>query len=223
MRNRVKSTLVFSSFYLLMGCSSGPNKSEAINLAYSYLNNMVPGIEKNEISILKSHEKDGDIVVTVQAGGMLCDMPTIKGKDGWIARGINCNGQFESQEKAAIRSKKYYVKKTAENVIAENKKCPFINDKGVRVDKISFDESKLVVKYNTTINVNSTEATTKAIDFDILNNFSLLCESSQLSFDFNQGITFQYVVSSLDGKNLYDISVNKESCNKFREKLQSIK
>ncbi len=55
---------------LTAACSCAPSDREAVDLALPSLRAFVPDIEKDDISILKSYQKDTDTIVVLKAGGV---------------------------------------------------------------------------------------------------------------------------------------------------------
>lgn len=77
----------------LAACSSKPSEKEVKELAQQYLASMpFGGGGGSEIKVIKSYVKDGNVVMVIQSGNMICDMPMMKTDKGWIARGISCGG-----------------------------------------------------------------------------------------------------------------------------------
>lgn len=142
--NVFKLVALCSAIGIFMGCSSKPSKSESKQIGYQYLVEMVPGIKKDEIEVLKTFIKEESPVVVIQAGGMICEMPMLKGKDGWIARGISCNGQFETPEKSAQRKKEVFRESVVSFVEKENKTYPAKLDNGSVMKKATLINDSLV-------------------------------------------------------------------------------
>jgi len=209
-----KSIIVFafvSAMITVAGCSKGPNKNDATGLAIGYLSNMVPGITKDEISILKTFEKDGDTIVVVQAGGMLCDMPVIKGKDGWLARGISCSGQFESPEKAAVRKKNAISTKLKAEINESNKKLPKEED-GLKTDKMLFENNTIILKL-TLLEYNSSDIKTTFINEKKNNWTGMLCSDPLIHDYMYNDIAYEYRVYDKNGTSIFNHIVNKNVCS----------
>ncbi len=211
----LKWVIIAVVLLLLLACTKAPGKKEATDLAYQYLTNIAPGIEKNEISILKSYEKDADTIMVVQAGGMLCDMPVIKGKDGWIARGMRCEGQFESAEKAEARRIKRRVAETAKDIEELNKKVPYVDPEAsnVRYDKFEFDTATRTVRTRVT----RTDITRADIGIKGPKEFeqyyiSSLCSDPQALPFFNDGFARKLILRGKDGEIIAEVTVNKDIC-----------
>ncbi|MDD5007029.1 MAG: hypothetical protein PHC68_01350 [Syntrophorhabdaceae bacterium] len=119
---------------LTAACSRAPSDREAVDLALPSLRAFVPDIEKDDISILKSYQKYADTIVVLKAGGIICEMPLIESKNGWIGRGINCDGQFESPEKAEARRKKKVIAEITASIEETNRKSPFVSNRNMRHD-----------------------------------------------------------------------------------------
>ena len=203
--------------FAITGCSNSPSNKEATDLAYSYLSDFTPGIEKNEINILKSYEKEANTIVVVQAGGMLCEMPVIKGKDGWIGRGISCNGQFESPEKAEARRKKVKIAAMIKGVEDLNKKCPFINErnKNVRHDKFEFDKTTNTVRrYETYLDIKYADVTQQYIKQEEERVLLDACNDSTLLKDIND-VSMEIDVKGNDGKPFIKHIISKDTCAKY--------
>lgn len=104
---------------LFAGCSNKPSDETTRNLVSQYLEqspSMTGGLKvpKEKIKVSNSYDKDGRKVMVVRVGGMVCDMPVIKGDKDWMATGISCNGSVYTPEEAAQEQKKegleYYEK-----------------------------------------------------------------------------------------------------------------
>lgn len=200
------------AFVSLVGCSKGPNNKDASNLAMNYLSGMVPGITEKDISILKTFEKEGNTIVVVQAGGMLCDMPVIKGKDGWLARGISCNGQFESPEKSAERSRNAFFAMVKKDCEERNKKTPYYSDdRSVRYDKIEFENNSMIYKA-TMVDIAANEMSEKDKKEENKAKIELLCSNDgSRSLLFN-GITVVYDINDKNGSPLMKSIISKGDC-----------
>jgi hypothetical protein len=95
-------------------------------------------VKEDMIKVLKSYEKEGAPVMTFQVGGMICDMPVLETEQGWISRGISCNGSVYTPEQAHQAKKDQYL--DAFRKQAESNKTnppPPVNGEqitGIRVD-----------------------------------------------------------------------------------------
>jgi len=229
MPNVIKSVLIL---YVIMmsvvqsGCSKGPNDKLSIDFAYQYLKDMVPGIERNEIYVLKSYEKEGNIVIVIQSGGMLCDMPVIKGKndkglEDWIARGIKCTGEFESAEKARVRKRKMLIANLKKEAEVENKRSPYIveTDKSLRHDKVEFDENSLMIRYYFTL-INVTPEVAKKTSKKEIDQARVLAQKEYCNQDYfiknlRLGLQFNFIMRDTGGNSIFDFSLNSDICKKY--------
>jgi hypothetical protein len=111
--------------FVLGACSAKPDEKTTKNIALQYIKNMSPiEITTDKIKILKSYEKEGNRVMVLQVGGMLCDMPMIKTDKEWVARGISCNGPIFTPEELKAEKKKIFLKDHAEWMKKSNMEVP---------------------------------------------------------------------------------------------------
>lgn len=196
----------------LFGCSKGPSNEVAKKLAQGYLSSMVPGISENEFSILKSFQQEGNTIVVVQAGGMVCNMSVIKGKHGWIAKGISCNGQFEPQEKAAERKRSFMLASMKQAVEELNKKVPTMSADGkTRNDKYELVNNTMVI-YQTNVTAKASDMTAKEIEDKRAEYLAIQCV--KLKELVSNGISYEYDVKDKDGMPLIKHLINSETCSK---------
>jgi hypothetical protein len=197
----------------LIGCSKGPSNKDASNLAFSFLSGMIPGITEKEISILKTLEKEGNTIVVVQAGEMLCNMPVIKRKDGWIASGILCNGQFEPPEKAAIRALNAIRDDIKTEIDQLNNKGPYTSEDGnVRYNKAEF-ENNVAAYYITLLNTNAMDCTNKIITEKIKPLINSLCSDSESKELLIHDISYKINSYDSDGNLSLKHIINRDICN----------
>jgi len=207
--------ILLAAILSLSGCSPSPGKTEATKLAHNYISGFVPGVQEKDISILKTYEKDGNTIVAVQAGGMLCDMAVIKGKDGWMGRGISCNGKFETPEKEAERYRDNLIASLNKKVEEMNKEMPSVAKDGItRNDKAEFLNNKMRF-YRTILTVASSTVDPQKIDeFKKSLSTELCSKKSALEF-INSGFAYEYIYNDKDGKPLFTHLVDKDVCGKL--------
>ena len=124
--------LLFIAVCLLTACTKAPSNAESKKIAVGYLNNFIPEATEDKISIAKSYEKEGNTIVVFQAGqSMVCEMAVLKGKDGWIGRGIDCSGEFYTPEQKKVSNSNTMAKNNLRNLVNdlqnyynENQKYP---------------------------------------------------------------------------------------------------
>jgi hypothetical protein len=195
----------------LLGCSQGPSDKVARNLALNYLSGMVPGITETEIAVIKSVEKDGYLTVTIQAGGMTCDMPVTKGKKGWVARGVTCTGQFEAPEKAAERKRSYMLASMKQSIDGLNKKVPTMSADGtLRTDNYELVDASMIV-HQTNLAAKAGDMTPR--DIDGMKAAFLATSCVKMKELVANGIRYEYVVNDKDGNLLVKHLVNSETCS----------
>ena len=197
----------------IIGCSKGPSNKKASNLAFNYLSGMIPGITENEISILNSLEKNGNTIIVVQAGGLLCNMPVLKGNDGWIATGISCNGKFEPPDKAAVRTLNVFRDGIKNEIGKINKKTPYTSKDGnVRYDKAEFNNNAAVF-YITLLNTKVIDCTNKLITDKLKPLINSLCTDSDSSKILIHDISYEFNSYDSDGNLSLKHIINKDICN----------
>ena len=197
----------------LVACSKKPSNEVAKKLAQEYLSGMVPGISEEEISVKETVEKEGKTIVVVQAGGMVCDMTVIKGKDGWKTGGVSCNGQFESPEKDADRKRNFMIANMKQSVDELNKKVPTMSADGtLRTDKYELVNNTMVV-HQTNVMANAGAATAKEIEDKRADYLSKACVKYKELV--TSGINYEYDVKDKDGKPLIKHLINNETCSKY--------
>lgn len=194
----------------LVGCSKGPSNKDASGLALSYLTGMAPGITEKDISILKSFEKEGNTIVVVQAGGMLCDMPVIKGKDSWIARGISCNGQFETKE--ILEKRNQLLAQLTTDAVEINKKFPTYHGNDLRFDKYEISEGSMI------LHATYTKYAHKDINDKILHDSKLdlknkACSDKYTRSFIKEGIPQFVVAYDSNNNKIYKYRIDEGSCN----------
>jgi vacuolar-type H+-ATPase subunit H len=209
----IVSFILLIACVTVLGCSKEPSSKDAKKLAQRYLSSRVPGISEEEISILKTFEKDGTTIVVVQAGGMVCDLSVTKGKDGWKAKGISCNGQFEPQEKATERKRSFLIANMKQTVDDLNKKVPTMSADGtIRTDKYELVNSTVVV-YQTNVTANARDMTAKENEDKRTEYLSTACD--KMKEMVTNGINYEYSIKDKDGKPLITHNINNETCGKY--------
>lgn len=197
----------------LIGCSGGPSNKEAANLAFSFLSGMIPGITEHEISVLKTVEKGSDTTVLIQAGDMLCKMPVIRRKDGWIASSILCNGQFESPQKAAIRALNSLRADINSEINKLNTSGPYTSkDRNIRYNKAEID-NEAAIYYITLLNTNPKDCTNTLITAKIKTLIDSLCTDGQTKNLLIHDISYEYDTYDGNGNVTSKHVVNKDICN----------
>jgi hypothetical protein len=203
----------------LLGCSKGPSEKVVKRLARGYLVSVVPGISEKEITILKSSEKDGNTMVSVQAGGMQCDMTVFKEKKNWRVKDLSCNGQFEPADKAAERRRSYMLATMKQAVEELNKKVPIMSADGTtRTDKYEIVNNSMVV-YQTNVTASTGDMTAKEIEDKKANYLPMACV--KLKEVVSSGINYEYIINDKDGKPLMKHQVNNETCSEYL-RLQNV-
>lgn len=218
----LKVAAVCLALGVLSGCGSKPSKSESVQMGYHYLTSMVPGITTEEISVLKTYMKEESPVVVLQAGDMICEMPVLKGKDGWIARGISCNGQFESPEKAALRQKKLfresvvkYVAQVNEDIVKKPNSAD-IGD-GIKLKKATLSNDTIVIDI-----VLSKEAAVGFTDriAAMRSNFvKTTCTNDQYSKAFKNGYSIDHVFVTEDNAKVTNVMITPADCSQIQASM----
>jgi len=199
---------------LTAACSRAPSDREAVDLALPSLRAFVPDIEKDDISILKSYQKDADTIVVLKAGGMICEMPLIESKNGWIGRGINCSGQFESPEKAEARRKKKVIAEITASIEETNRKSPFVSDRNMRHDKSEFDPETLTVRsYFTDHGSKQTAMSQKLLE--TVKETAMAENCNHLRYMMRNGVTVEHYVKDDDGNPVMQYIINNDVCNRY--------
>ena len=170
-----------------------PSDREAVDLALPSLRAFVPDIEKDDISILKSYQKDADTIVVLKAGGIICEMPLIESKNGWIGRGINCDGQFESPKKAEARRKKKVIAEITASIEETNRKSPFVSDRNVRHDKSEFDPETLTVRLYFTDHGSKRTAMSQKL-LEAVKEMAIAENCNYLRYMMRNGVTVEHYV-----------------------------
>lgn len=197
----------------LLGCSKGPSDKVIKRLAQGYLVSMVPGISEKEITILKSSGKDGNTIVSVQAGGMQCDMTVFKEKKNWRAKDLSCNGQFEPADKAAERKRNYMLATMKQAVEELNKKVPTMSADGTtRTDKYEIVDNSMVV-HQTNVMASAGDMTTKDIEEKKANYLPMACV--KLKEVVSSGINYEYIINDKDGNPLMKHLISTETCSSY--------
>ena len=241
--------LVLSAGLCQSGCSNGPDKAASTDLAYQYLSKMVPGIEAKDIYIAKIKENSGDTIVVVQAGNMICEMPVLKGKDGWMATGISCNGQFKPAEKEVAQQSastpavdKEKAQQKINQLLAIVSKDRNNRDAWVALGNEYFDSDQPVESINAyekalAINQNDANVLTdlgvmyrRMGQFDrAIECFQAACKvnPTQATAMYNLGITYRYDIQDFNKareawKKFLAISPNGPGSDRVRQELNSL-
>jgi len=203
----------------LTGCGKPP-KDVARNIALSYVRSMGgEWLTKDDIKYLSAYSKEGGYVVNIQAGDALCEMQMIKGDKEWMGKGISCNGQFLSAEKIAEHKKAAFADAFKKYVVSENAKGPQAVDNGGRVEKYSFDGTRLSLLL--TLPIKATEFTDemkKKITSNFINRKCGIPEAREAA---SVGITFGIDLNSSDGKSLAAITIGDKDCKQVEDNPQA--
>lgn len=87
-----RAAVLMVALTFLPACAAKPSDKEVKELAKRYISSMPFGSSGDDIKIIKSYTKDGNVVMVIQSGSMICEMPMLKTDTGWVARGIHCGG-----------------------------------------------------------------------------------------------------------------------------------
>ncbi len=207
---------------VLVGCSSKPSNSESQQLGYQYLTSMVPGIKTEEISVLKTYMKDESPVVVLQAGDMICEMPVLKGKDGWIARGISCNGQFESSEKAVLRQKKLfresvvkYVQQLNEDIVKKPSTAE-VSD-GIKLKKGTLVNDTIII--DVALNKEAANGFKERFEPMRPNFIKTTCTNQDFSKAFKNGYSIEHVFLTEDNAKVTNIMITPADCSQAQASM----
>lgn len=144
---------------------------------------------------------------------MICDMPIIKGTDGWLASGMHCNGAYETPDKAVARKKKHLLSLIRKEIEKETPSFPKKMEEGLNIVKAEIIPESSTARYTyvfTDVEANNVDSKKKqVIDFRLLSSF---CSNKDLRDASSVGIKTEYVY--LDKKNnpLTTIVVSEETC-----------
>ena len=204
------------------GCSSKPSKSESQQLGYQYLTSMVPGIKMEEVSVLKTYMKDESPVVVLQAGDMICEMPVLKGKDGWISRGISCNGQFESPEKAVLRQKKLfresvvkYVQQVNDDIVKKPSTAEI--DEGIKLKKASLANDTMII--DIVLNKEAAVGFKERLESMRSNFIKTTCTNEEYSKAFKHGYSIDHVFATEDNAKVTNILITPADCSQIQASM----
>jgi hypothetical protein len=221
MRNLALAVL---SLFLVIGCSPAPDDETAKSLAMSYLSegfgfDQVP-VEKDMIKILKSFEREGAPVMTFQVGGMICDMPVLKTDQGWIARGISCQGSIYTPEQLYKKKKDQYLEKFREEA-EQLKTKPPVSQGGPQTTGMHVENDNVFyeVTFFKTASVNEFEPSRlKEIRRDLDAKIQQdVCTNGRYRDGINHGIKVTYTILASDKTELVSVSIDKEKCSQVSD------
>ncbi|MBI5892542.1 MAG: hypothetical protein HZB79_02640 [Deltaproteobacteria bacterium] len=208
--NLSRKLVVFVLFAFIVGLSGcgKPPKDVVRKMALNYLKS--DGLILDDIKYLSAYSKDGGYTVNIQAGDALCEMPMIKGEKDWIAKGISCSGQFLSHEEIAKRKKALFSEELKKEVAGANAKGPQTLENGVRIEKATFDGSRLSWLMTSPLNaVEFTEEAKKTIMTELI---AKLCTLPSTRNAFEAGFSYGYDINSVDGKPVLSLTINAKDC-----------
>ena len=206
--------------FLIAGCKSGPDNNTTKSLAMSYFSQgMGTGgvtVKEDMIQVLKSYEKEGAPVMTFLVGGMICDMPVLETEQGWIARGLSCNGSIYTPAQAQQIKKDQYLdsfRMEAEK-LKTNPPAPVngVQATGMRVESDQVFVEVTIIETGTAGDLESVqlEETLRNMDVEMV---AQICSDKNLRDAMGYGIEMVYNIVAADKTPIAAVSVDKDKCD----------
>ncbi len=221
MRNVVIFGLLLFIVFL-GGCSNKPDNEIILNTSYNGMKSFFPSISRDAIQILKTYEDGANTVAVVQAGDAICELPFIESQDGWINRGINCNGAYVSPEQKIKDEKSKFYQRLRVYANTAYLDGPLISeDNSIQVLGLTVEEeNEMIILDHQFLNIKLDSKTEEEWNQQMALYVTDFCTNElrmKAMKEINVNFTDNYQGS--DGVPIFYLNLNREVCSEVWEEL----